>query len=174
MKTPTPPIRLLALLTLLLLTACAPAASAPTEPAQGPSRAGLVIRYADGRVETYCVQFEEPAISGEQLLRRAGVEVAADASNPMGALVCGIQGEGCAYPAEDCLCQCQGGGPCAYWAYFTRAAGGDWAYSALGASARQVGDGDMDAWVWLTGAQGEQQEVAGALAPWTFERVCGE
>src|SRR5439155_17381713 len=36
----------------------------------GPSRAGLVIRYSDGRTETRCVDFAEAQISGYELLRR--------------------------------------------------------------------------------------------------------
>ncbi len=169
-----PLVHLCLLLIPLLLAACAPATPAPPAPAEGPARAGLLIRYPDGGLETYCVEFEEATISGEQLLARAGVEVAADASNPMGVLICGIQGEGCAYPAEDCLCQCRGAGPCAYWAYFVRPPEGSWTYSSLGASARQVRPGDMDAWVWLSGGEGEEKRLAKALKPWTFDKVCSQ
>jgi hypothetical protein len=89
----------------------------------------------------------------------------------MGVMVCSVDGEGCAFPAEDCLCQCEGPGSCTYWAYFTRSPGEDWVYSPLGASAQTVHDGDLEAWVWLSGTSRAGPEVP-PVPDLTFVEVC--
>src|SRR5688500_12968698 len=102
-----PPLRLLVRVTfalLLALTALAlPAASIDLAPptgatllfrsprvaeAQGgPNRAGVVVRFGDGRVESRCVDFAEAQVSGLAVLQRSGLPVVAEQS-PMGAGVC--------------------------------------------------------------------------------------
>lgn len=136
--------------------------------AQGEgNRAGLVIVHGDGRVVTRCVAFEEPQISGHALLQRSGLAFSSGAG-PMGITLCRLDGEGC--PASDCWCQCKGT-PCAYWTYFHRNLDGSWTYANMGASMRQLGDGDVDAWVWGDGSQAppvlsfEAICTAGASAP---------
>ncbi len=89
-------------------------------------------------------------MSGAELLRRSGLAVSADARNAMGTLMCSIDGEGCAFPGEECFCACRTPGACQYWAYFQAQADGAWSYAAQGADQRRVVDGDMDAWVWVT------------------------
>jgi len=128
----------------LMLAACA----LPT-PSSGTGRAALVVVHGDGSFEQACVRFEGETIRGDELLRRSGLAVAFDEGNPLGTLVCSVDGEGCAFPAEDCLCRCRGGGACSYWAYFNREANGDWTYAVQGARLRTLRDGDMDAWIWL-------------------------
>mgnify|MGYP001130783609 CR=1 FL=1 len=83
-----------------------------------------------------------------------------DERNPMGALVCAIDGQGCAYPAEDCLCRCRGLGDCAYWASFVRTPPGAWTYAGQGVSAQSLHPGDLYAWVWLPTAE------SGAALEW--------
>jgi hypothetical protein len=114
--------------------------------AQTSNRAGLVIVKGDGSVQTSCVAFDEPEISGLALLERSGLDIVIQ---PAGnnATICSIAGEGCAFPREACWCQCAGGGPCRYWSYWHRN-GGAWQYSATGAPLYRVPPGGVDAWVW--------------------------
>ncbi|MBN1657404.1 MAG: hypothetical protein JXA93_03330 [Anaerolineae bacterium] len=134
--------------------------------AQEENRAGLVIQFADGQSETWCVAFEGATISGDELLARSELEILIDPSSGMGITVCRIEGLGCAYPAEHCFCQCMGGESCAYWNYFYRDPGDEaWTYSALGALLREVPPGGMEAWVWGDGQ-------APPAADLTFDTVC--
>ena len=131
------------------------------------SQAGLVVQFADGRVETRCVTFEEEEITGaDLLLTYSGLEAIIDASSGMGITVCQLEGEGCAHPSEACFCQCMGGGDCAYWNYFYREPGSsEWTYSALGAVLRKVRHGSVEAWVWGDGTTPPTFEG-------TFESIC--
>ncbi len=136
--------------------------------AQAPNRAGLVVQHGDGTVRVACVTFEEPEISGAELLRRSGLDVVVAVES--GLMVCAIEGEGCQYPAEPCFCQCQGQGPCTYWSYWhLDSQRGEWAYSSLGAGAYKVRNGDVDGWRWGSGTPGR----ASAPPVMTFEEVCG-
>jgi hypothetical protein len=132
--------------------------------AAGPNRAGIVVSFGDGRVESVCVDFAEPEISGAELLRRAGFSAVASSAWGGGA-TCMIDNVGCADP-NDCWCQCHGAG-CRYWAYHTLEDGA-WRYSPIGASQRKVHNGDVDGWAWGVGSAG-----AGAkLDPTTFDEIC--
>ncbi len=133
--------------------------------ADGPNRAGIVVSY-ENVTEATCIEFDEPEITGAELLSRSGLAVVSEGSG-LGTAVCSIDGVGCNDP-NDCWCQCHGA-TCRYWAYFTLE-GGQWTYSAVGAARRKVHDGDLDGWTWGLG-------VAGAAAPpdtMTFEDVCPE
>jgi hypothetical protein len=133
---------------LMLASALAPGLAQASE----PNRAALVVQYGDGRVETRCIQFEGESISGADLLVESGLDVAIDASSGLGITVCQIEGRGCAYPAEQCFCQCSGTGSCAYWNYFTRDADQTgWAYAVQGALLHQARPGSVEAWVWGNG-----------------------
>jgi len=149
----------------LALTACG------TAPA-GSHRAGLVVVHGDGSVQTACVDFSQAEISGLELLDQSGLDYQLDASNPMGALVCKVGSEGCDFPAQDCLCQCSLGQTCRYWGYFNRQAGADWVYAVSGPSSQKVRDGDVDAWVWLTGDEASQS-VPPELTNLGFDQICG-
>jgi hypothetical protein len=134
------------LLVLVLLAACTPAeTAAPAE----PGLAALIIIGPDRSGRQACVAFEAADISGKELLELAGIPTTLDERNPMGALVCAIDGQGCAYPDEACLCQCQGLGDCAYWASFVRTPPGSWTYAGQGVSTQRLRSGDLYAWVWL-------------------------
>lgn len=115
----------------------------------GPHRAGLVVRFGDGTVETRCVSFAEPTISGVELLARAGLSALVDYNGGMGGAVCSIEGQGCAFPREDCFCRCRGN-TCEYWAYY-HWQDGRWLYSDVGASSFQVTDGAVEGWSWGQG-----------------------
>jgi hypothetical protein len=164
----------LGLMLLLLATAGSSVHVLASEARQGQlgaqagpgARVGLVIQFGDGRIETRCVAFEGDEIGGADLLAQSDLEAVVDASSGMGLTICQIAGEGCAYPAEHCFCQCMGGGECAYWNYFYLDPGeSEWTYSALGAAMRKVRSGSVDAWVWGDGHTPPAAEV-------TFEEIC--
>jgi hypothetical protein len=134
--------------------------------AEGPNQAGLVVQFGDGRIEARCVAFEGNEISGADLLTRSGLKLIVDTSSGMGITVCQIEGEGCAFPAEPCFCQCTGGDGCAYWNYFYREPGATgWDYSALGAILRKVKPGSVEGWVWGNGHTPPDDQL-------TFETIC--
>ncbi|MEW5959219.1 MAG: hypothetical protein AB1801_15930 [Chloroflexota bacterium] len=154
--------RLLGLIGLLGLLSLA------TVQADGPRRVGLVVAQGD-KVIKKCIEFSEEKISGYEVLRRAGLDLNVDAGNSMGAAVCRIDGTGCAYPQEDCFCQCQGS-PCRFWIYW-HWVDGDWQFSGLGASNYEVHDGDVEGWVWGEGSPNN----GGAQPPRpVFEEICAE
>ncbi len=134
--------------------------------ADEPNQAALVVQFGDGRIETRCVAFDGIEITGADLLIRSGLDLSVDASTGMGITVCQIEGQGCAYPAEPCFCQCMGGDECAYWNYFFRDPGGTgWSYSALGALLRKAKPGSVEGWVWGNGQAPPADEL-------TFEAIC--
>ena len=149
---------------LTLLAAC----SASTPRAAGGGRAGLLVLEPDGTLKQACVQFDGTRTTGEDLLQRSGLAVSFDESNPMGALVCSIDHQGCDFPQQPCLCQCRTLGTCSYWAYFLLGQDGKWVYSGQGARGQVVRDGDVNAWAWLAGSHAPE------LPGMTFEEVCGQ
>jgi hypothetical protein len=130
----------------------------------GENRAALVIRYEDGSVETKCVAFSEPQITGEELLQRSGLTVVMDYNALTGGAVCSIKGLGCS--VQDCFCRCQGA-DCQYWAYYHWGDGG-WQYSQLGATSHQVQNGSLEGWSWGPGnfSSGTEPPVI------RFEEIC--
>lgn len=120
---------------MIVLAAIDPAAGAAT------SHAAVVVRHDDRHVERMCVAFDEPSISGLELLERAGVPFLAERS-AVGSAICRIGDRGC--KADDCFCEYP-----AFWGYWTRSADGDeWTFADVGAADRDVRDGDMDGWSW--------------------------
>jgi len=130
----------------MLLSACA---SAATPPPAEPGLAAVIIVGPERSVRQTCVNLEAAGVTGKELLELARIAMTLDERNPMGALVCAIDAQGCAYPAEDCLCRCQGLGDCAYWASFVRTPPGSWTYAGQGVSTQTLRPGDLYAWVWL-------------------------
>jgi len=161
-----------AVLAALLLLAMLALPGATMAGAQdGENRAALVVRYEDGSVESKCVAFSEPEITGEELLQRSGLTVVMDYNALAGGAVCSIKdlrspaaGGGCS--VQECFCRCQGA-DCQYWAYYHWVDGG-WQYSQLGASSYQVKDGSLEGWSWGPGnfSSGTQPPVV------KFEEVC--
>ena len=131
--------------------------------AQESNRAAIVIRFDDDRSESRCVAFEEPEISGFELLQRSGLAIDVK-SGGQGGLVCAIEGTGCGL--NDCLCQCEGE-PCVYWSYWRRA-DDEWSYSSSGATSRRLSHGDVDGWSWGPGSVTSAIEPAAV----TFDEVC--
>ncbi len=135
--------------------------------AQEPSQAGLVIVHGDGSVATQCVSFTTDAMNGYELLQAANVDPIVEATG-MGATVCSLDGEGCAFPQEDCFCQCLGS-PCIYWSYW-RLDGDDWVYQSSGPSGVRIGDGDVEGWHWAEGTTSNAAEPPVI----TFAEICAE
>ncbi len=117
--------------------------------AQAQYRAGLVVDFGDGNVVVRVVSFSEESISGAELLRRSGLDVGLLVNVGGSVALCAVQGIGCSPTPQDCFCQCKGNG-CHYWSYFYLKDGA-WVYAERGSAGRQVGDGDVDAWVWGDG-----------------------
>lgn len=115
-----------------------------------PNRVALVIRFGDGSTHTQCIEFNEPQISGLDVLMRSGLNIVYQPSGSMAA-VCKIQDDGCNYPAQPCFCQCSDGSSCLYWSYW-HLKDGAWQYSQLGASSYMVSNGDIEGWVWGIGS----------------------
>ena len=161
-----------AVLAALLLLAMLALPGATMAGAQdGENRAALVVRYEDGSVESKCVAFSEPEITGEELLQRSGLTVVMDYNALAGGAVCSIKGLRSPAAAgecsvQDCFCRCQGS-DCQYWAYFHWVDGG-WQYSQLGASSYEVKNGSLEGWSWGPGnfSSGTQPPVV------KFEEVC--
>jgi hypothetical protein len=117
---------------------------------QTSNRAGLIVWFEDGNVESRQVEFSEDSISGSDLLRRAGLGVVFAGYGGLGSGVCKIDDTGCGDPS-DCFCQCRSA-DCRFWRYFTLV-GETWRFQNIGASTRRLHDGDVDAWVWGTGRE---------------------
>jgi len=111
-------------------------------PAGGRNRAGLVIRDPDGRLRRMCLVFEEPQISGLDLISRLEPDLVVEAGQ-LGSAICRIGPHGC--PKSDgCFCRYP-----AFWGYWTKEpSSGKWSFSESGASARVIRDGSVDAWTW--------------------------
>ena len=90
-----------------------------------------------------------------------------DYSFGLGAAICSIGGQGCAYPKEDCFCKCQGLS-CQFWAYY-HWNGNAWQFSPVGASSQQVKNGALVGWTWGKGSTSS----GGVLPPAvTFDQIC--
>lgn len=137
--------------------------------ASADGEAGLVIQEGN-EVTTYCIAFTGDGITGEELLKRAGLTVEQFGGGG-GRAVCAIGGTGCpdASSFSSCFCECKGGGSCVYWAFFTREYGKAWVYSSLAFNLLKADDGDVHGWKWGTGGPSS----APAPADITFEQVCG-
>jgi hypothetical protein len=135
--------------------------------ADSPNRVGLVVVHGDGEVVTQCIEFSESQITGYEVLERSGLDLNADVTGGIGSAICRLDNEGCSFPAEDCFCQCQGA-LCTFWIYWNRV-GDDWRFSTLGASSRQVQNGDVEGWVW-----GEGNPSGGGTEPpdVLFDEIC--
>lgn len=168
-------LRSLALLVILLawaLPAGAVRADAPVDATQSAdgagNRAGVVVRFGDGSVQTACIDLgPDGQATGEELLQAAGLQPVMEYS-ALGGIVCQIGAEGCGFPAESCWCQCKGD-PCVYWRYFHQT-DGQWVYATIGASSYLVHSGQVDGWAW-----GEGESSGGVEPPLlTVDEICAQ
>lgn len=112
--------------------------------AQTLNHASLIIQDGNGKIQTFCISFEQDTITGYDLLQRTNLAIEAQFS-PMGVAVCSIGNTGC--PADNTCLKCL---EPLYWSYW-RLAGGTWVYSNMGTGMTQVKNGDVEAWVWGNG-----------------------
>ena len=110
--------------------------------------AGLVVRHGDGRVLYLYVPFDEPSISGAELLQRSRLALTLSPFAGLGVAVCSLDNEGC--PASDCFCKSYGQ-PSMYWHFYRLAPDGKWSPSALGPSEITIHPGDIEGWGWDSG-----------------------
>lgn len=115
-------------------------ASQVTE-ARTTSTAGVLVVGADGEARRFCLLLDESTRTGLDLLRRTGLTLSTEDS-ALGTSVCAVDGTGCGQ-GQGCFCRYP-----QFWRYFTREPGGEWVFSELGATARDVRAGSLDAWVW--------------------------
>ena len=158
-----PKVIILTILVGLALLMFAPAQAQTPNPTS--NHIGLVIVHGSGQAITRCVTFSENTINGYDLLARSGLDLNFEA-NGNGNAICRIDHEGCAYPQDNCFCQCAGGA-CSYWSYWLWS-GAAWQYSNIGA-ANQIGhNGDVQGWRWGLG------NVDGATPPpvMAFNDIC--
>lgn len=134
---------------------------------EGENRAALVIIDGDGAPDMQCVTFDEPEITGYELLRRSGKALGVVPMSA-GTAICQIDGVGCNVPQENCFCQCQGA-PCRYWSYWQQMQGA-WQYSVLGGDNTIVRNGDVQGWVWGTGVIGQEADLQPPAT--TFDQIC--
>jgi hypothetical protein len=107
------------------------------------NKAGIVVRNADGTTDEMCVLFDEPSISGLDLLNRSGTSHVAERS-AIGSAICKIGDGGCNSPSEDCFCEYP-----RFWGYWIREPGeAKFAFASAGAADHEVRDGSVDGWSW--------------------------
>ena len=133
--------------------------------AQTTNRAALVVSFGEGHVETSCVEFSEPELTGLEVLQRAGMDVEAQVQG-LGAAVCRIDGTGC--PGDNCFCQCTGGGSCRFWNYW-HLVDGQWQFSQAGGGIYPVQDGAVEGWSWSVGSPGGNSEQPPV---YNFDQIC--
>ena len=123
---------------------------------EAKSRAAVVVRSADGddvTVKKFCVFFDEPTISGLDLLDRAGVTYISEKS-AVGTAICSIDGTGCRSPSQKCFCEFP-----EFWGYWVRDTDDTkWTFASVGAADREVRDGSLDGWSF--GKDGKPQPPA--------------
>jgi hypothetical protein len=137
-------------------------------------RAGVVVQFGDGSVQTACVNLNsadsnrDGNTSGEEVLRAAGFDLVVEVSS-MGPAICKVGPDGCNFPQNNCFCECSlaPGSDCRYWSY-SRLEGGAWRTSGLGAGSTRVQAGGLEGWVWGYGTANQ-----GAQPPlYSFDDVC--
>lgn len=137
--------------------------------ADDTERVGLVVKFSDGTVFTDCIEYAGSGMTGEDVLDSSGLSTVKEFHPGLGAAICKIDNDGCDYPGVNCFCECLGSS-CEYWAYYhLDEQQGEWVYSGMGASWRQVQPGDVEGWAWGAGTP-EQSEAEPPLM--TFEELC--
>jgi hypothetical protein len=157
-------IRAVAIGLVLLAPVLAPAALAPTRACAvdaGP-HAALVVDTGSA-VHRLCVALDAPSVSGVHLIELAASQDGLTYAFGFGGqAVCRLAGTG------------PNGGDCfadypAFWGYWRGDGRGGWTWSATGPADSDVGDGDIDGWVWGTG---DTAATHGRPPATTLDEVC--
>ncbi len=104
----------------------------PQIPDDGRNHAGVIIDYGDGTFETACVAFDEPSITGHQLMTRTGIPY-----------------ETVSYPSGDALTAIREVSATGtfYWSYWYRDPVTDtWQSYPVGFDDATITDGSVDGW----------------------------
>lgn len=146
------------LLCTLLPARAAPAAQLCARPiAAGTNTASVVVEFADGAVERYCVGFDaSERLTGIDLLQRTGLPLVLGGTKDA-ASVCRIGRDGCNKPGGlECWCECKNASSpgCKFWGYYQLREGA-WTFASRGASDRIVKDGDVDGWRFANHVDGK-------------------
>ncbi|MEM7049096.1 MAG: hypothetical protein AAF604_05530 [Acidobacteriota bacterium] len=123
----------------------------PTNSGSGANRAGLLVTFGDGTSQSVCVSFDEPTISGYQLLEDSGLQIVTkDFGGSLGQALCKVTGSstsnGC--PSDDCFCH----SPPNSWVFFVTDQT-SWQESSTGISSTNVKDGGAQAQLWGNNTQ---------------------
>jgi len=110
-------------------------------------QAGLIVVFGADDIHEACIALDDGPATGMSLLSRAGLGVVSVSNANGETSICRIADVGCAFPQEDCLCQC--GDACVAWHYWVWEDGG-WEPFEGSPTDRSVARGDVDAWVWGT------------------------
>lgn len=132
------------------------------------SSAAVHVVFPDGREVAKCVPISDEITTGTDALRATGLQVTSEEFPGSGSLVCAIEGVGANFPEDPCVPPCPTG-RCLFWAYMTRAKGGEWGFSSIGASMRTLRDGDSDLWVFGSHTTTSVEDV-----PNTTDGVCDQ
>lgn len=142
----------------------------PAAVARGASatagRAGLVVEFGDGTAREYCVSLPGSEISGLELLRASGLDLAYQDFGGGQVTVCRIAADGPDFPSKPCFSGCPDPErDCRFWGYYAiDRPTGAWRFSEEGAAARRLRDGDVDGWRWGTHSGGGGPPRATSLA----------
>lgn len=134
-------------------------------------RAGLVVELP-GETKTFCVSFtaaeEAKGFTGTDLLERSGLPILYGGDRSA-VTVCRVEDVGCSDVGR-CFCDCPvaTAASCRFWGYYTLGENGGWVFSQLGASARRIHDGDVDAWRYAN----HYAKGAGAPAAASLSKLC--
>ncbi len=150
--------RVVARLALAALVGLTALAGLPPTQAGTPNRAGLAVQFGDGVVITRCIEFDTTQVTGYDLIARSGLAFTVAGEPDTGATLCKIEQQGC--PATDCFCAF----PPNYWSYWQLNDNDEWRFSPVGMSARNLGHGDVDGWIWGNGSV--------ALPSISFAEIC--
>jgi iron complex transport system substrate-binding protein len=142
--------------------------AAAQENSTSPIQVGVIVQDSTGQLETFCITLEGENPTGADAILASGLDITTS-HGFMGETICRIGHDGCTPPGENCFCQCEGGDSCAYWNYFHLGDQGNWQYSAAGAGAYVVTQGDVEGWWWRSNAN------PGAELPvLSFDMICGD
>lgn len=130
-------------------------------PAPSPAannRAGLVVVFGDGSVQTKCVPFSQASITGYELVQRSKIPFTAEFfAGQKSYAICSFEKEGCQSPGQKCFCQQN------FWSYWLLQTTG-WTSSMKGISLTTVKNGDVQGFRWGNGSA--------APPPTSFKDIC--
>lgn len=139
----------LAIMLALLIGVTQPgSAQTPMASGNADSAAGFLVDTGEGEPIYAVVTFERTTMSAIDLVRRSGIPAVTVDIGGMGKAMCSIVTTGC--DVSECRQRlCQTGDPeSPFWQFWRQSDDGSWTMAQLGASHSEIGNGDIDAWIW--------------------------